>query len=481
MNMQNKSLGKKSAIFYMASFYIVIVVESIRSTIIARILGPRACGWLAILFLIPSYGSYLYLGLLPALVREVSFLKGQGKPEEVQKIKNIIFSLLIIISSIAGPALLIFSAFFMPYKEDDLLAVSCLMVFVLIFNQFLGFLVNNFIAEKKFVTVGLLRIANAIVISCITIFLVAKLNIIGVPLGIASGSFIMCLFIHKKFKFKFEFKIETQRFLSIVKVGFPLMLILVIQGTYLFTVDRIMILEFLGTEYVGYYCLTTILYIFPFYSFSKIMFPRLAEKYGEIGNDKKLEPFIYFPIIATAYIMAVIFSIIHVILPLGVKSFLPKFIPGITCMRLSIIGLMCLSMSIVSQRMLIATNRHRHCLYFLLCALVAKMALLYFFLRQGMGINGVATANNIIYSIYSICIMIYMLNSYKNNYLQIGRSLVAIYTPFCYALLILGLLYYKDIFAANIFIKLSVFIIFLIIPLGLMSKKKFAQFMELYR
>ena len=362
----------------------------------------------------------------------------------------------------------------------------------MILQQIKNYFLYYFIAEKNFKAVSELIFCLTFFIGSTTVILVTKLRFIGLPLGITLGYLLALFYIFNKYKPIFEFRINyinIKRFFSLIKIGFPIMLV-VIAYTLFLTIDRVLIFKYIGKENLGYYsivfALSGFLILFPV-SFGIIIFPRLSEKYGAVGEAKGLKEFIYMPTVMLAYFMAALSGLIYLFLPTAVKIIIPQYIPGINAGRIALAGIMFLSASIFAQKFLIVINRQIQTLFIILSAIALKLVLIYIFINRHMGINGVALAGNIIYFGYSIFIIIFASYYCKISLLESMDYLIKIYLPFIYLLLILLISnYFKQASILNIgneimhiSITFILFTIFVVVPFGYVIKKKLCSFLNL--
>lgn len=475
----------KDSIIYLIAIYGSKLLSFISKIIIARILGPRDYGLWNILSLILSYGGFLHLGLVYALVKEVSFYRGKSRSEEVDEIKNTVFSSLIIISSLSAVIMLFASIILYGIRQY---IVFSLIAFILILQQIRNYFLYNFFAEKQFVDVNKLIMWSTFLFSIPTIILVIKFGFVGLPLGITLGHLLVLLYIFNRYKPALKFQINMKRFFSLVKIGLPIMFIFLIYNIFL-TLDRILIFKFMGKMNLGYYgiasALTGLVILFPA-SFGILIFPRISEKYGAVGEPKVLENFIKIPTIVMAYFISVISGLIYLFLPIAIKIFLPQYIPGITVGRIALLGIMFLSVSVFAQKLLITINLQIGCLFIALSALVLKTILTYIFISKHMGIEGVAIAANIVYFVYSAFIIMYASHCCKNNFLKSFKYIIKVYLPFVYLLLILFCFnYFKQLPILNIenkiirnYINYIILIIFVIVPFGCVIKKNLSIYFQ---
>lgn len=477
----------KDSIYYLIAIYGSSIFSFIYKIIIAKILGPGNYGFWSILVLILIYGNFLHLGLLYALVKEIPFYKGKEKLHDIEEIKNTVFSTVIGISILAGIMISISSIFFAKYG-NNIFAILPLIALILILQQIKNLFLNYFIAEKNFKATSELIIYSTFLNGILAIILTAKFSLIGLPLGLVLGYPLVLMYILKKYKPIFKFQIHTKRLLSLIKIGFPIMILMLAYYFYL-TVDRILIFKYLGRENIGYYSIAfgimNFLTLLPF-SLGIIIFPRLSEKFGAVGEVKNLKQFIFIPIILMAYVMSIVLGLIYLLLPTIVGILIPQYIPGINAGRIALMGIMFFSIIILVQKFLVVINRQIHSLFIVLLTLVLKIVLIYIFIYKHMGIDGVATAANLTYLFHSIFIVMYASYLWKDSFLESIKYLIKIFLPLLYLLLILLCFnYFKQHPLLNIDNKIilistncTILIIFVIMPFGYIIKRNLSAYFQ---
>lgn len=483
------SLIFRDSIGYLIAMYSSRLLSFICKIIIARLLGPGDYGLWSMLALILLYGNFLDLGLVYALVKQVPFYRGKGQIQEINVIRSTIFASITLISTIVGIAILTFySIYFGKYGNNLSLTISLLSL-VLILQQAKNYFLSYFVAEKNFQAVSLLIICLAFLNAILTISLVIKFSLVGLPLGLAFGYFLVLLYIFYKYRPTFKFYIDTKKLLTLLKIGFPIMLIAINYAIF-FTIDRVLIFKYMGKENLGYYgiasALNGLLILFPA-SLGVMIFPRLSEKFGAEGEAKNLKESIYMPTIMLSYFMPILLGIIYLLLPTAVKIFIPQYLPGVNAGKIALMGIMFLSTSLFAQKFLIVINKQVHCLFIILFALLLKIVIIYIFITRQMGIEGVALAANIVYFVFSAFIIMYASYYYKNNLLESVKYLIKIYLPFVYLLLIfIGFGYFKSIPILNIgndvrhiYIDFITLVILVLVPFGYFIKKNLSTYLSL--
>ncbi len=476
----------KDPIVYLISVYIGKLSSFVYMIIIARILGPAEYGLWNALLPILLYASFLDLGSIFASVKEISFYKGQKKQNEIDEIRNTTFFSVIIIATAVAITLLMVSVFF--NKSDRRLSgIFSLMAVIIILNRVRSLLFSNFYADKKF------KAASASIIlyafsGILTIILVIKFGLIGVPLGMFTVNLLLLPYLFNRYGPYLSPRINIRRFFSLVKIGFPIMLLSMTYWVFL-SIDRVLIFKYLGKLANGYYSLsstlTGIIILFPS-SFGIFIFPRISEEFGATGEIEKLKGFLNKPNIMLAYFIALLLGVLYIILPLGVKILIPQYAMGVEAARLTLIGVFFLSVSVFAQKLLVATNRQLNCFFLTLSVLFLKILLINIFINRNLGIEGVALAANISYFIYSFFILIYAFYYVRNKILKVLIYIFKIFLPLpyllffflCYNYLQQTILLSTSNKILHISISCIILTIFVIMPFAFVVKKNLSMFLQ---
>lgn len=459
----------KDYINYLAAMYGSSLTFFAFKMAIARALGPKDFGLWSILSLILAYSGFSHLGLGNALVKEVSFNRGQGNHDIITESRDTVFSFMAMVSLIFASFLIVWSFMFARAYSADLFIALFILAFILVLQQLKNYFSYYFSAEKNFKAIRELKLLSILLSGVISVALVVRFKFIGLPLGILSGYILVLAYIFNKYRPEFRFQLKKQRFMFLARIGLPIMISSLAYNLFI-TVDKLFIFKFLGKESLGYYAialsLNGFLLLLPV-SLGAILFPRFSERYGAEGGSEKLKELLYVPMLTIVYFMSILSGLIYVFLPVLVRLIMPQYAPGIPAARIALFGAMFLSTGLILQNFLISINRQMHYLYIVFSALGLKTALLYSVLHQRAGISAVAGMSNIVYFAYSAFIMLFAF-SYccKAKVFASFKYLIKIYLPFAYLLVVLFLpLAIKE--QAHIFLLIAL----VAVPFGFLIKR----------
>ena len=251
----------KASFFFVITKYIVILLNFIRSIIIASSLGPNSLGEYAILVIILEYFYYTNLGIFFSMTKEVSInIDQKGKQEYVKKIINNTVSF----QSINSIFVLAFFALFFGFEYYGFFQIEIFNTNYLFYILTLGI-----IYQAKSFIFSYLRLYDRInemvkieFFSSLFVFLgiyffVDDFGLDAIFLiSIIVNLFVLIPYIKKISNFKFILELKIVQVL--IYVGLPLLLFNFLS-LMITTIDRIMInqlvssnREALGIYHLGY-------------------------------------------------------------------------------------------------------------------------------------------------------------------------------------------------------------------------------------
>jgi len=217
-----------------------------------RFLGPLQFGIWSVLQVVLNYAKFSNLGIAKGAIRQIPFLRGRKSFDEAEEVKNVSFSVTLLMSLVIAVGILIF-AFLSQDRLRPELFYGLLMVsgFVLlqhlnnIFIEFLWAYKEFRIASKQMV---ISSIFNAIVIA----FMSYHFKIYGYMWGMAASFIFNLCYILWQHAFHIRWRVDFRVVAGLISYGFPLMMVALLNTVFI-TVDRVMIASFLGFEAVGLY------------------------------------------------------------------------------------------------------------------------------------------------------------------------------------------------------------------------------------
>ena len=416
----HKFIGKERAISDIVKItfarYFSQTVGIVTSFALRNFLGPFYMGVWSLLRIVVSYASYLFLGADYGAANRVPYFSGSKELDKEADVKNTVFSFISGVSLLIGVAVIAW-AFMMRNSYDREMIVGIIVIaFYIIFDKFCGYYQLLLRAKRDFSTLSGAIIFDAVMNVVLVFVFVKHFRIYGVYAMIMVAVLANILFIHffARYTFKFKFNFATLR--SVVKVGFPITVIGLLQGV-LGSLDRIMIAKWIGITFVGYYSIPVMArgYLGQLSNFGTVLYPQMMEEYGENKDIGKLKKYVVLPIIINAYIMPILLGGIFFIGPVVIRAVTPKFIPGIVAMQILLIDMYFKLCSVQAEHFLIALNKQKLLIVPLIGAVGINISLNYIFIMKGFGISGVAWGTNITSLLIFVFLQYFAMSHFEKN------------------------------------------------------------------
>ena len=420
----------KASFFFVLTKYIVIVLNFLRSIIIASSLGPNSLGEYAILVIILEYFYYTNLGIFFSMTKEISI--NIGKTDKEKYIKKIIINT-ISFQSINSILILILFVSFLAFEYFGIFNIQIFNTKYLIYILILGI-----IYQAKSFIFSYLRIYERINEMVRIEFFSSLFVFIGIYffvddfaldaifiISIIGNFLVLFSYIGKLANFKFSFDIQIIRIL--IYVGVPLLLFNLLS-LMITTIDRIMINQLVSSnrEVLGIYHLGYLLSFGVMTAFNSVIFLLVPKVLKQFYSSEKVSSLMINQTRFTEFILVSILVIsINIISPF-IDFFLDDYKRSILVMQLLLIAYFMKGLAFLPESYLIANNKQMKTLSIFFISLLNASLLNYLSIKLGYGIYGVAISTIATFYIYMLGIFwLYFyyerVNLYKNSLLIILR------------------------------------------------------------
>ena len=376
----------------------------VRSLIIPRFLGPLAYGIWKSLGLVQSYTQFADLGALAALKRQVPFYRGRNDDKSMAEARDVAFFVNHVAVAIAAAAMMMASFFVI-----DPGAARAMRLFVLLLyaNHVHSFMEQFLYARKEFVYASKINLALAIVEGVLAILGTVRFGLDGLIVGtfIAYAAAALTQLWWISFDIGFAFRWPT--YVDLVKVGFPSH----INGmlyTLFMSVDRMLILPFLGLEAVGLYGLGMTIneYLFQFsYALGNVIAPRVVERWSESESMEAIRPLVERPTLAIAMATPMILGAVYFAAGIAVETLLTSFRGALLALQILLVGTFFSSLHRGLSSFFLAIKKQGRLLPVYGGAVGLNVILVTLALSLDWGIEGVAAATSISLAIFSITLI----------------------------------------------------------------------------
>jgi O-antigen/teichoic acid export membrane protein len=280
-------LLKNDRYFYAVGQLFLLGVSFLFNLVAAKLLGPEQMGVWTSISLVSIYGMVLTLGIINGMGRDVPYYRGNGDSREVDRTIATAIVWLVAVSALFLLATLLLYRF-LPDAQRTIVMFGLLLLCARIVNAFSTILIRSFRDFRRLgwhqALIGLIMLATII-----PLWSQPRLAVIyaGVYLSLIAGMLLSHRFVVYR-----PFSILTLQ--RLLKTGFPIYIV-GLMFILLTSIDRVIVLGYLGTAQLGLYTLgsTAIAVLMMVPSLvSNVMYPRLAEHYGATGDVSKLVPLV---------------------------------------------------------------------------------------------------------------------------------------------------------------------------------------------
>lgn len=377
-------------------------VKFILFIFIAKILGPNLYGeWIVINTLL-GYIAFSHLGILNAMNREIPYYIGKNKPEEVIIIQSASYSFVLIISIVIIFVAILYSVY------TGLLFYFLISLFYassLIYRYFELWLKSN----QLFKSLAILQL-----ITILTLLFGIPLskyyllngwvlaNSLPYFIAILIGSIALKVPVYLR-------KISKKKIFSLIKLGFPIMLVGVSYTLFL-TAERWVILYFLGNEALGHYALAITVFAISSLIPNIIadqFYPRIIRNFGEDGCYKNILSYAKKQILITVLIAFIVNIIIFFFFPIIVKTWLPDYVVGIAPLKIMLVFFTILPVGYAWTSILNIINKQNMALLIQSIFILIKVIITGVFAFFTKDLNYIAFAAGITLLLYSTILTIY--------------------------------------------------------------------------
>jgi O-antigen/teichoic acid export membrane protein len=263
---------------------------------------------------------------------------------------------------------------------------------LLITQRFSNMIVAWLRASKQFELASAQIVLSGLVNLLLIIFLASWLKFTGFLIALILSCCFNVVFLLIKSDFHFVFRMNKE-VLRLIHFGLPL-LILGILFDLLRSVDKILIIRYLGFEQMGIYGVATMAAVLIAKipdSMVIVLIPHFHEKFGEREQVQDLRKLVDRSALAYSLIMTLVIGIAWILSAPFVACFLPQFTPAVPSMKLLLLSTYFFALFYPYSNFLIAIKRHLALFPIIMSALLIQVFLTFFAIKSGLGLIGVAS------------------------------------------------------------------------------------------
>lgn len=439
----------KASFFFVITKYIVIVLNFLRSIIIASSLGPNSLGEYAILVIILEYFYYTNLGIFFSMTKEVSInLDQEDKQKYIKKIINNTVSF----QSINSIFVLALFAAFLGFEYYGFFQIQIFNTKYLIYILILGviyqaksFIFSYLRLYERINEMVKIEFFSSFFVFLGIYFLVDDFGLDAIfIISIIGNLAVLVPYIKKMSNFKFVLELKIVRVL--IYVGLPLLLFNLLS-LMITTIDRIMINQLVSAnrEALGIYHLGYLLSFGVMTAFNSVIFLLVPKMLKQFYSSKEVYSLMFNQTKLTEFVLASLLIIAIITISPFIETFLEEYERSILVMQLLLFAYFMKGLAFLPESYLIANNKQMNTLVIFLLSLLNALILNYFSIFLGYGIYGVAIATIGTFYIYTLGIFFLYFYFEKIKIYKDGLRVFlrpSLFTIFCAILLYEG----KDTF-----------------------------------
>ncbi len=407
-------LVSSSTIFLQATRFVVALIA-------AKKLGPETWGVWQLLYLILAYSSFIHLGVINGMNREIPVLNGRGDQKNASMIRAVSLGSVLASSMMAGLVIFIFALTIDTMTAAVSLRWMPMLLIIYLLHRYLEVYLRS---DKLFGHVSLQQLLLAVAFPTFAIPLLSVHELSGYIVGQTIALGLTCLFIIKISPVCLKLRFSLTETIRLLKIGFPIMTAGILYALMM-TVDRVIISTLLTMQHLGYYSLSILvmgsLSLIPLVVGQQI-YPRMAEAWGYTSECKELVPWIRRQVFMSISLTAPMILAAYIILPPIVNHFLVEYSSGITAMKITLIAPLFLGMTSAFGNFLNTVDKQSYLLLSQILAVCLNIVLNIVFIQVGLGITGVAIGTTIAFIIHSLLLTGFGI--FVQNKLNAGKHLI---------------------------------------------------------
>ena len=378
---------------YSSAFVLTQFVSVVGALLIRYFLGPLQTGVWSLVQVVLSYTDYANLGANYAIPIEIPFKKAQGKLEEVEKIKNVMFSFSFLTSVLFSFGLLSYAFICRNSIPRELFYGLLIATSLVILQQLNNMLISFLRAYKNFKLAGKQMVLSSIVNFILIATLSSIFKLYGFMWAMVLSFVFNITYIFHHEDFRFRWTMNVRMLMGLIRYGFPLMILTFVGTVMLTTIDRIMIAKFLGLEALGLYSIAVMTVGFICSvpnSIGVVLLPSVSEKYAEKESIRDLRDYIQKSNRVFSVLMPVLIGFGWFVVPFIVNLLLPKFIGGIEALKYLALSTFFVGLTQTYSNAIVVCKKHFSQLPIAIGVLLFAFGSIFFAIRYGSGIDKIA-------------------------------------------------------------------------------------------
>ncbi len=401
-NASSKKQIIKDSAHYLTSTVLAQGLGLLRTLLIPILLGPAQLGVWNLMNVIVGYGANAHLGILHGLNKKIPYLRGLGKFEEIDELKDSVFWFNLLLGISAGGLLLITSFLIAPIYAFATRIIAFVIVLQMVYVFYFCMLRGD--SRFNLVSKGIVLFSFFSSILVVMFAYVTHERLLGALYGLSISYVIVVLYWVLKAEYRFTFSVKLTLIKESFLAGLPL-IVIGLMDMVLLTVDRWLIAWQLSSTSLGYYSLgimaSNLLGLVPT-SAANVLYPRMLERFAKTHDPAAVCGYLLNPMRVIASLMIFLIGAATILIPVIIKLLLPKYITSIPLIEILVPGAYFLAIAPITGSFVIAINRQNALVMIQVGAICLGLIVDGCLLYLGYGIYGIAYGTICCYAIYGI-------------------------------------------------------------------------------
>ncbi len=401
-------------------------IGMIRGIILARVLGPTGYGTLNGLTLITTYSELSHLGTLNAMARDMPIAIGAGDRRGADHTGKVAFSFSVLTAALVAVVVICYALL-----ADIALPLRVALVgmgLLVLSQRLLRYLQTRARVEMEFHLVALLRLGNVALQLILCVALAIPFGVVGAVFGILIAQAIVTLVGWRSFKKRITPVFDWKRLKPLMRLGLSLLWITSLY-TVLNSIDRLLILKWLGTEQLGVYAIALLavsLMAFVPCAVGQVISPRIMRAYG---GGQSVTHLLRQPILLLSLLLPIIGGVGAAMVPFVITRLLPAYSGAIVPSQVLLLSYTPYAARSFAAEVLVASDLISRIAMLQIVGLVIAIAVCGSALMAGHGIVGVSCGMAAMYWFFGISILVAAERAVASPPMAVVRLLLRVILP----------------------------------------------------
>ncbi|KKK38906.1 hypothetical protein WQ57_06030 [Mesobacillus campisalis] len=391
------SFGSATLISSALSFVLGVVSRNI--------LGPEQYGYWVSLSMAFTFIPLLQFGVLNAMNREIPYYIARNSIEEVDRIRQKVFSYLITVPIFLILLLSFFSLFV--YKSNiasEYKVGSFFIIFIGVLLFLSAYVEMYYKSIQDFKSVSKLITAKGVAQSVLSIIFILLLGFSGLFLGMMAGLIIEIIMGRKAFsKMKFILDFRYQNYVPLIKIGFPILMVGLIWSVLIAT-DKIILTITMDSSALGNYSVALLVFstmmLLP-QVISQVYYPKIVTMVSKGEYQQIIQS--YKRVNLVLLVISIIVVLVGLLLlPPIISLLMPEYEGGIFSAQILLVGLIPLTLVNYAANYFNATHNQKLYIKILVVCIVVNIVSSILLLLIKLDIYMVAVGTSASFLLYSI-------------------------------------------------------------------------------